>query len=454
MTSMRTGAVLAVALLLTGSTAWAGEDESGEVDLSLRWELEVDRGTDEFANNVAADGHQVFTVGAAGSVDCLLDTVFPDCRALVRADSAKTGAGVWNLNVPGTADSVALHGNLVLVAGAGIDDTGARDFRVWAVQQGTGQIVWQNGSRPAGALAAEAFKVTAAGNQVFAAGHVVTGPAFPATEFLVRAYDLNTGVMQWEDRSPAGAFLDRLFHVAVHGNHVVATGGRRFNFLVRVYDRDTGALSWQDSVNSFMGFDEAKQAAIHGDRVFVAGELASARGASRNFFVRAYDLVTGTVLWSNETDTGGFDFLTHAAATGDKVFVAGIGGAACGFFAPGDCEWFVRAHDAATGALVWEDRFNSEADHDQPISFGADHGRVYAVGQGGQACPFACDIVIRIHDASTGRLLAFQRFDRHGGDDTLPVMAVHGQTLAVAGSSQSTAGDYDMFIRAYDMPLP
>ncbi len=97
----------------------------------------------------------------------------------------------------------------------------------------------------------------------------------------------------------------------------MAAGGVDHNFLVDAYDLATGKFLWSDEEDSGFednAWDEAKAVVIRGSSAFVTGELAAGTdGDSRNDYTRAYDLDTGTVLWTSQIDTGGFDFLDAIA---------------------------------------------------------------------------------------------------------------------------------------------
>lgn len=419
---------------------------------SPSWTVDVGGPIGELAMDMVVEDERIFIAGVTGDVACFGNTTLSPltgCKMSVRSNSARDGRSLWRFESAGRANSVVARDDFVFVAGAGSDATGASDFRVVALERRTGRVAWSNGSRPPGAIGAEAFKVVVAGDRVVVAGHAYVGGHFGQTHYFIRGYDARTGAVLWEDRSTGPFFLDRFFGLAAKDGIVVAVGGRLFNSLARAYDITSGSSLWSETFDSGLGFDEAKQVALHGGRAFVVGEVAQGPGGRRrDFMVRSYDLATGLPGWSSTTDTGGFDFLTSVVAQGRHLFVAGVGGADCKFFSPGDCQWLVRAHDAGAGSILWEDYFDTGG-IGQPTSVVVAEGLVFVAGQAGPACFDVCDIVLRVHGQARGQLVSSDRFSLHGADTTLPYLAFDDGRLIVVGSAQSSTGDYHPFIRAY-----
>jgi PQQ-like domain len=444
--------IVGIAVVLA-ATAYSPAMAAGSPRLVSSWTVDVGGTRAEFAMDLVADDGRIFIAGVTGDPACFANAFFSPltgCRMSARSHSAKDGRPLWSYESGGRANSIAHGDELVFVAGAGIDSGGASDFRVVALERRTGQVAWSNGSRPLDTIGAEAFKVVVAGDRVVAAGHVYVGTGrFGQTQYFIRGYDAVTGSVLWEDRSIGPFFLDRFFGLAAKSGTVVASGGRVFNFLARAYDVVSGSSLWSNTFDSGLGFDEAKQVAIHGGQAFVVGEVAQGpNGQRRDFFVRTYNLQTGVPGWSSTTDTGGFDFLTNVVSKGRNLFVAGVGGTDCKFFSPGPCQWLVRSHDAESGAILWEDFFDTGG-IGQPVSVVAAEGLVFVAGQAGPACFDVCDVVLRVHSQAQGQLIASDRFSLHGGDTTIPFLAFDDRRLIMVGSAQSAAGDYHPFIRAY-----
>ena len=122
--------------------------------------------------------------------------------------------------------------------------------------------------------------------------------------------------------------------------------------------------------------DAALVSSVQGSRVFVAGLAASASGDT-DTELRAYDAESGALLWSDESDGGGFDELLDVEAAGGRVFTCGVVSTAAG-----NDDWIVRAHDAATGALLWEDRLDVAGGRDAAFDLDVRGQVVVAAGYG------------------------------------------------------------------------
>src|SRR5207249_11802289 len=141
---------------------------------------------------------------------------------------------------------------------------------------------------------------------------------------------------------------------------------------VRHARADGGGLRWQDRVEGPGGSASAASLAVHGGRAFASGLIINATG-NADSLLRAYDLRTGEVLWWDQFDgAGGSDAGWAVAATDDAVFTAiqsAVG--------PGNSDWVVRAHDAANGALLWQNRYDRAGRTDRPVLMVAHDGEVF-----------------------------------------------------------------------------
>src|SRR5207253_3167681 len=88
-------------------------------------------------------------------------------------------------------------------------------------------------------------------------------------------------------------------------------------------------------------------AVAHGGLVFVGGTALNAAGKSFDFMVRAYDAVTGAVRWQDISERGGNpDTVFDLAVDGNRLFAVGQGGPG-GLF---NGDLVVRAYQANSGA--------------------------------------------------------------------------------------------------------
>ena len=227
----------------------------------------------------------------------------------------------------------------------------------------------------------EAFAISAQGNRVFAAGRVYNAGNFD--DFAVRAYNALTGDLLWQDQVNGPAKLDdSAFAIAAQEDRVFAAGRLNNNitgrdFIVRAYDAPTGTLLWEDQCDAARGFDEARAIVVLDNRVFAAGRVQNPGGGPADFAVRTYDAVTGQLLWQDQYDTDkGSDEAYSITAQGNQVFAAGhVYNKTTNSF-----DFTVRAYDAETGQLRWEDRFNRGQGYGEGRAITAQGNQVFAAG--------------------------------------------------------------------------
>ena len=193
--------------------------------------------------------------------------------------------------------------------------------------------------------------------------------------------------------------------------------------------------------------------AKEGDRIFAAGSGPNHNGPSINpyLIVRAYDAETGTLLWQTGRIDGFNETLAGLGVEEGRVFAAGTA-------RPGynRCCWsyVVRAYDAATGSVLWEDRLARNCDPgpcptaSEASSLAVDGGRVFV---GGYRCegPYGpCPSRLRTYAAATGDLLweadLASSYPAQGG---VVVVAKAGQVIA---ASRSILEPLVVTLRAYD----
>jgi hypothetical protein len=106
-----------------------------------------------------------------------------------------------------------------------------------------------------------------------------------------------------------------------------------------------GAVLWEDSGTEAGG--SVRDIAIEGDRLVAVG------GASSGLRVQSYNVVSGLLEWAARTSVlrGFLEFGTSVATNGRAVYVAGASVQDFEY-----AEIMVRAYDAATGMLLWDDR--------------------------------------------------------------------------------------------------
>lgn len=283
------------------------------------------------------------------------------------------------------------------------------------------RVLWA-ATRDAPGLEERAVDVAVDGTRIAVAAGLVASPG-GTSRFAVRAHDVSTGALVWEDLPPlpepsAATAVDVQRGVAV----VVGSCGapEASDFVVRAYDLRSGALRWSDLVDAG-ALDRASHVAIGAGLAVVTGLLDGVR------LVRAYDVRSGAVRWEDRGGGGG-----AVAIRGSVVLVGG--GAT------------VRAYDLRSGTLRWS--HVDAAEDVAAVALSSAYAVVAGLRRTGDDPEDPTDLLVRAHDLRTGRVVWTDTYD--GGDrDTANAVAVEGRVVVIAGSVRR---QYDApIVRAYDV---
>lgn len=271
--------------------------------------------------------------------------------------------------------------------------------------------------------------------------------------FLVVAASAAPGDLLWQreiinvtDGSSVVASGNRLF---IAGFTQDQTGTADDTFFVRAYQVRSGRLIWE-SVFPGVSF-ESPQIATLGHLVFVTVD-------SR---IRAHDVNTGSLIWECAADDiDGAVILDHieaaaglVVASGYKVVpVTGLPRRST------NVDFVVRAHNAADGRLLWEDQFDRDNDaltDDYALAVAVQPGRVFVAGQ---SCSFnsgSCSAIVRAYRARNGTLLWSRASSASSAAYAIASSAgVHRSPalIVIAGVSDrsSTGGPARGIVQAYD----
>jgi hypothetical protein len=146
------------------------------------------------------------------------------------------------------------------------------------------------------------------GPRIFAGG--VGLGATDLSNFVLRVYDANTGVFQWEGRlnlvQPEGKAGGRAVSTAllrraiVTRVHIIEATTEQPVFLLRAMDAATGMLVWEDEFTTIRTrIPQAHRIVdqtIHSDSL----QPTSAHTFNFNFQIRMYDLTGRNVLWEDQ----------------------------------------------------------------------------------------------------------------------------------------------------------
>jgi outer membrane protein assembly factor BamB len=281
------------------------------------------------------------------------------------------------------------------------------------------------------------------GTAIAISGHrVVVGGA------TLAAYDARTGAKEWENSSNPPSDISAL----VADGHRVFAGGRtagpfpQFDLFVAAFDPTTGEQLWKDTVDYSSKAEVVNAIVAARGMVFLVGTTIDFDNFDASAFIRAYDAGTGARLWDDLVGLPPhtIDYLTATEVEGQVYLVAGRTGS----LLPGS-PFVVRAYNARTGALVWQD---SLPDSDGATVVAADHHRVFAGGTRFEQRGF----LVRAYDRRDGRVIWQDSFS--GGDiNFMTGIALHRGRLIVSGFSTSLfpapadeGANFGSFVKAYD----
>jgi hypothetical protein len=159
----------------------------------------------------------------------------------------------------------------------------------------------------------------------------------------VRAYDLASGNLLWENVWDASGVLldDDVADLAARSGRTFVAGSGGTNssstaFVVRAYESDSGAVLWEDHCGTFSSY--ARSLAATARRVFAAGRCQS--GTDTGGVLRAYSAADGAILW----DARDIDTPWSVTVAGTEVIAAGTDGSGA---------LVLHAYSAADGRLLW-----------------------------------------------------------------------------------------------------
>ena len=339
-----------------------------------------------------------------------------------------------------------------------------------------GDLLWEDTVDLSGDYDA-AFDVAVEGTRAFVVGAATpSGSSCPGEapgncDFYVRAYDLSTGTLLWEDSVDRVGGTDVAYYVAVNNGTVVVSGvvdsdgtcssftaSGNCDFYVRAYDGATGTVLWEDQVDIAGGFDFAR-ATIGGGWVYAIGWVTTADGDD-DILVRAYNAATGALQWQDQYDQGGREVPWDVVVRGNRLYVSGSvsGDATCVPYPfAGNCDAFVRAYHAPSGTVLWSAQRDLAGGFDEFRAIAVAAGRVYVTGTAAAdaSCdPYNgtgnCNFYVQAYDAFTGAALWDDQFDVAGSDDeAISIGTANGRVYA-SGWGSDASGNPDFLVRAYD----
>ncbi len=362
-----------------------------------------------------------------------------------------------------TAVAVSSGGATVFVTGsywANDENRGDPDYDTVAYDAATGAQLWE--SRYNGPNNADDRAVAAAvspdGATVFVTG-TSKSVADPGWDHVTLAYSAATGAQVWEARYENGTqgpnqglSPEKVLAVSPDGATVFITGVGGLTTVA--YNAASGAQRWQAQVNDAYITSPGKAIAVSpdGGAVFVTGSGSCISTVALN-------AANGALLWTElptipvahycgEDFGGAFVAAIVASPGGAIVFVVGsvLGGGP-----DPDYDYVTLAYSAATGAQLWESRYDGPINwHDQAIdaAVSPDGANVFVTGSSAgfwvNSFNWKSDCATVAYDAATGT----QRWEARYIDTALGLssaMAVSPDGRAVLVTGITRGGPVDAF---------
>ena len=330
---------------------------------------------------------------------------------------------------PDLARAITLSKRTAVVVGnAGGPDDGV-DFVIQSFSKSTGAVQWTD--QVPSCCGASPVVVTSLRDTVFAAGYVA-GPTVGTTDVVVRAYDAPTGTLLWQNVWDAGRDdLPKAIAASPTAVVMVGYGGNTtshpLDLIVRAYDPVSGAILWSDQVDRGNVEDAAWAVAVGPQRVFVAATTQTPSG--RDLLVRAYNAASGLLNW--EIVRAATSPVALKVAAG-RLFLAGSS----------SNQTYLGAFDVRSGGVLWEDQTPTPGLFRDVQVKGQ---QVVAAGSAGRG------LLVRAFDVRTGAMAWQDQPAVPPGFNTLATaVALNDDAVYVVGSAAQDFAYSEVMVRAYD----
>jgi hypothetical protein len=274
---------------------------------------------------------------------------------------------------------------------------------------------------------------------------IVTGSSNNGTNtgYLTIKYAAADGSLIWKQRSSGGGTPLALAVDAI-GNVIVTGRSTNDDYYTVKYAATNGAVLWERR-------NEGRQAnAVAVDRggnVVVTG--SSYNGTNSDIYTVKYGAVDGALIWGkryNGPANGGDEAMAVTVDGADNVIVTGSSQNESDYD-----DYYTAKYAAADGALLWETRYVGENDGGSAYAVGLDSsGNVFVTGtaEGIPALDEQNDFYTAKYAAATGALLWERRYDGPTNafglrsDDEGRALVVDGNgDVIVTGSVEPAGGD-------------
>jgi len=358
--------------------------------------------------------------------------------------------------------AVSPDGERVYVTGSSVGPDGSTDFATIAYDAATGDQLWlarYNGSAT-GDDTPEAISTSSDGARVYVTGTV--GAEYGRGAMTTIAYDAATGSQLWvaAEHSDRATVAGSAITVAPDDSRVFVTGSLwryQYDIGTVAYDGMTGealwVAQWDNPEINVEDYGVAIAVTPDGSNVLVGGytwdRFDELRG--EGFVTLSYDALTGTERWFSvyRGTRDGDDFLRGLALAPDgaTVYVIGPSGS------NNNEEYHVTtvAYDTAAGTQLWASR-DQAFSYNAGVAVRSDGSTVYGVDDlydesGNQ------DIGTFAFDAATGAQVWQSRFDSGGLQEDIPsgvLVSPDGERVFVGGHSWYGPRSFDFAVLAYE----
>ena len=258
------------------------------------------------------------------------------------------------------------------------------------------------------------------------------------SDIVISGYNAVTGKIVWrkifgkgKDDLPQGLAASPSAVVVVgYGGNTSTPPITALNALIRAYDPVTGEMLWEDQVDKGDSIDDiAWTVCIEGDRVLVAG-TTNAVGLSRNMILRAYHARTGALLWEAQRVNVSPTAIT---ARLDCVFVAGSNNVS---------NLYMAAFNAKTGGLIWEDASTPGLFRDVQLQ----NELLVGVGSSRNGS------LVRVYETTNGKVVwQHVTTPQPGYKQSLSAVALSANVAYVTGLSGQDFVFTEFLVRAYNL---
>lgn len=348
-------------------------------------------------------------------------------------------------------------GTALFVTGSSDTTRRNADYATIAYDAASGEKLWARrydgpGMNWSNLDAALDLALSPAGASVFVTGFSAGSVSY---DYATIAYNAATGAQLWAQRYDEAMRKDiaSALTTSPDGSEVFVAGTRHSNlgdgFTTIAYDAVSGAELWRELyLSDVEGYGEASDVAVSpdGSEIVVIGRRHDI-GSLDDWATIAYDAGTGARLWTKRfSGTAGFNDRAFALAMkpdGSAVFVTGYSADA-----PGSGDYKTLAYDTSTGARLWASRYDGPPSGDDEASsviVSPDGRKVFVTGYSAHGTRHL-DYATLAYRAATGALLWIERFDGPAsGYDQATSIAVspNGTKVVVTGGSEGlTSYDY------------